>query len=154
MAESPPITIEITTAGPRLEAIKAFYATCGYTGPTESKDDVILARTGDTLVGVVRLVQERAVHLLRGMYLRQDLQRHGIGSKMLKKFELLANTRRLEEIFLTCGPHLEGFYGQIGFHKAGPSIDPPSFLVQRSHGYSSRHGEQIIMYRLTAGGIP
>ncbi len=148
MTGSPPITIEITRAEAHLKPIKAFYAAEGYTGPTEPDDDVVLAKQDGEVVGVVRLVDEAGVQLLRGMYVGTDVQRQGIGSRMLAKFEQRLDSGRVDEAFLTCGPHLEGFYRQIGFRLAGPSVSPPDFLVRRRDGYTSRYGEQIIMYRL------
>lgn len=142
------IVFEITRAELQLDAIKAFYAACGYPGPTEPNDEVVLAKDDGVIVGVVRLVDEAGVRLLRGMYVGPGLQRRGIGSRMLERFEQLLDARRVDEAFLTCGPHLAEFYGRIGFRLAGPSITPPDFLVKRRDGYTSRYGAQVIMYRL------
>lgn len=148
MTSNDPITFEITRAEPQLGAIKAFYTSCGYAGPTEPDDEVVLAKDDGEIVGVVRLVDESGVRLLRGMHVGPDVQRRGIGSRMLARFEQLLDARRVDEAFLTCGPHLEEFYGRIGFRIAGPSVTPPEFLVKRRDGYTSRYGAQIIMYRL------
>ena len=122
MTGTSPIVLEIARAEPELGAIRAFYASCGYTGPTEPDDEVVLAKDDGVIVGVVRLVDERGVRLLRGMYVGPDVQRRGIGSLMLARFEQLLDARRVDEAFLTCGPHLEGFYGRIGFRLAGMRI--------------------------------
>jgi GNAT superfamily N-acetyltransferase len=81
------------------------------------------------------------------MYLRPDAQRQGIGSQMLAEFDRLLNAKRIRTVFLTCGPHLEAFYGQVGFRLAGEGDGIPEFLIARRNGYTSRYGEQIIMCR-------
>lgn len=153
MVDPAEISIEITKAAPALAPLRDFYAACGYPGPTKPDDDVVLAKQDGKIVGAVRLVVEQGCHLLRGMYIDEALQRRGIGKRLLDRFERLLDARPASEAYLTCGPHLEEFYGRIGFRRAGPSVSPPAFLVTRRDGYSSRFGPQIIMYRIMPGSI-
>ena len=140
-------TLTTIAAGVHLQAIKDFYRSCGYSGPTEPDDDVVLARLGQQIVGVVRLVKEDEHFLLRGMQVRADAQRRGLGRKMLAAFDRVARAKKIEAIFLTCGPHLEGFYGQIDFKTVKPGDFVPTPLATRRAGYKSKYGEQIIMCR-------
>ncbi len=140
------VEVSVGLASTRMRAIKEFYRSCGYTGPTEPDDQVVLATEGKRIVGAVRLVQEKGVFLLRGMNVAKDRQRRGIGVAMLRAFKDLCAERARGVVFLTCGPHLENFYGRIGFKKAGAD-SAPQFLKDRRDGYASKFGPQIILLR-------
>jgi aminoglycoside phosphotransferase (APT) family kinase protein len=84
------------------------------------------------------------------MYIHPAHHRRGIGTQMLASFDRLAEAKRLDEIFLTCGPHLEGFYGQIGFRNIVSEIQAPPFLVTRKAGYEKVYGPQLILCRSKA----
>ena len=130
-----------------LDAIKGFYDSCGYPGSIGDSDQMIVATLLSQLIGAVRLVEENGVHLLRGMYIADRCQRMGIGARMLKHFEELIERQQIMNIYLTCGAHLDDFYGQIGFKILTNPHDIPSFLAARSAGYAKQFGPQLIMQR-------
>ena len=142
--------IEASRPGSQIQAIKDFYISCGYTGPVTADDLVVVARSESQIVGVVRLVREDGVDLLRGMYLSLSWQRRGIGSAMLKVFKDLATLQKLPRIYLTCGPHLQAFYGSIGFECVNQQNEIPGFLAERSAKYARDVGPQVIMRRVAS----
>lgn len=141
------VTISAGTAKPLLDEIKRFYQRNDYTGPTREDDQVVVAQKNSDVVGVVRLVEEQGVVLLRGMYIDETMRRQGIGQRMLESFQDVLNQNSAHETYLICGHHLISFYGRIGFKPVVNSSEAPEFLVQRSVGYAQTYGPQIIMKR-------
>ncbi len=135
---------DLTTS---MEAIEDFYKSCGYPGSVDDTDQIILATTGSRVIGAIRLVEEEGTHLLRGMYIAEQYQRMGIGALMLKQFEELIVHQKITSIYLTCGAHLNDFYGKIGFKIVTNPHAIPSFLSVRSAGYAKKFGPQLIMQR-------
>ena len=144
---APKIIITTTKASFDMPAIQSFYNLCGYTGPVNSDDDMVIAFEGFEIVGVVRLVSEQGVSILRGMNIREDRQRCGIGSKMLQEFKRMIEKRKVAQVYLICGPHLETYYRQIDFIKVDSIDSIPGFLVDRMKGYQAKYGPQIILRR-------
>ena len=129
------LEMETTKAQSRFADVRSFYDICGYTGPVNPDDDMIIAFSKSEIVGVVRLVNEHNVPILRGMNIREDFQRQGIGSRMLKAFDRLIVAKKLQPVYLICGTHLESYYGQVLFKKVESFQLIPAFLVERMKGY-------------------
>jgi GNAT superfamily N-acetyltransferase len=123
--------------------VQAFYTSVGYSQAITADCVVISAKAEDKIVGAVRLLQENAVLVLRGMQIAQSYQRRGIGTLMLWELSKFIGSR---ECF--CLPHawLEGFYGIIGFAKIEDG-EAPLHLLERLGEYRKRHSQLIIMRR-------
>lgn len=111
-------------------------------------DVVIVALFEANLVGVVRIVNEHGIRVLRGMRIKPEFQRQGIGSKMLGEVrQVLA----AEECFAIAYAHLETFYRQIGFRKVDKK-EAPAFLHERIETYrKERPQQEFILIRRPAG---
>lgn len=131
--------IEINTDRPDLA--KEFYNSFGHPGQNR-QDLVFLAMDGEKPVGVVRLCPEEGYSVLRTMRIADDYQRKGLGTRMLKAFELALTGKCYALAFA----HLEYFYGQIGF-KAIPVAEAPQLLQERFAEYRHRGFNAIMMFR-------
>ena len=122
-----------------------FYAARQYGGGIRSQVTVLLAERDGELVGIVRLVPEQGVTLLRGMQVHPSVQRQGIGKQLLAA---VAGVLGSEACFCIPYAHLSDFYGAIGFVTIAPA-NGPSFLRSRLEGYQRRGDgkEYLLMYR-------
>jgi N-acetylglutamate synthase-like GNAT family acetyltransferase len=123
--------------------VQAFYASVGYFHAITADCIVISAKTGDTVVGAVRLAPEGGVLVLRGMMIAPSYQRQGLGTRMLWEVSKFIGSR---ECF--CLPHapLEGFYGIIGFGRIEDD-DAPPHLRERLAEYRKQHWQGLAMRR-------
>ena len=96
---------------------------------------VITAQKDEELIGVVRICPENGVLMLRGMEIKPEFQRQGIGSRMLGEVEKILQGK---ECFGIPYEHLERFYGQIGFQKIDDK-EAPSFLQNRITKYRQEY---------------
>lgn len=134
--------IIISRAQPdELAKVRMFYTQVGYANTNNIKDtDLIFGAMSIIIfVGVVRLVREHNVNVLRGMQVHPDYQKKGIGSQLLLALE--------KEIPDTCyclaHEWLENFYGKIGFKRIDDA-DLPAFLQQRLHKYRTTEYPTLI----------
>jgi N-acetylglutamate synthase-like GNAT family acetyltransferase len=103
----------------------------------------VLAEENGFVVGIVRLVDEEGHFVLRGMNVRRNRQRQGIGKQMLVELQEHIDGR---DCYCLAFSHLEDFYGTIGFEKIG--IDQaPDHLAKRFERYISMGLDTIIMKR-------
>jgi N-acetylglutamate synthase-like GNAT family acetyltransferase len=131
-----------------LGRIAAFYRAMGYHGGFLASDLVLLVEDGRVIVGVVRLCEEENELVLRGMYVKEEHQRRGLGTRMLDGLDLSRETRRC-----WCVPfeHLTGFYARAGFEPA--DVDKaPRFLRDRLAGYRRRGMDVTLMVRSSGAG--
>lgn len=138
-------TVSRLAAADRLD-VQAFYRSVGYVLPLEP-DAVCFGARGphDALVGVVRLVREHGVLVLRGMQVRPDVQRLGIGRALLTA---LVGTLTTDCYCLPYG-HLEAYYRGFGFRACHPTAAPPH-LVERLAAYRAGDPGILLMHRPTA----
>jgi predicted N-acetyltransferase YhbS len=130
----------IRTAEDRdMERIRAFYRVVNYVGDVGSDDRMLLADESDRLVGVVRLVRENGIVVLRGMRVLQEYQRSGIGTLLL---EAVSRALGSEECYCIPYEHLCDFYGRIGFQNLDP-LAAPQFLAERLKEYRMRRPERF-----------
>jgi GNAT superfamily N-acetyltransferase len=129
-----------------LPRIEQFYRETDYGGGLRLSDTLVVAEEGGVLVGAVRLCDEFGEMVLRGMRVRRDRQRCGIGSRLLLELEHL-----LQDRVCYCVPHryLFSFYGQIGFSKVAPE-EAPSFLRERVEEYTRLGLDVVLMRRMPA----
>ena len=123
--------------------VQAFYRSVGYVAPLEP-DAVCFGATGphDRLLGVVRLVHEHGVLVLRGMQVRPDVQRLGIGRALLTA--LVATLA--EDCYCLPYGHLAGFYAGWGFAACAPQHAPPH-LAERLAAYRAGDPDILLMRR-------
>jgi GNAT superfamily N-acetyltransferase len=138
--------ITITKAAPSdYPAAQEFYASVGYFSPIQPSDTVLVVRSGERIVGAVRLAYEHGHTVLRGMYLAPDFQGKGVGSRLLKA--LAAEVGSADCYCLPTSDALEGFYGQVGFVKV-PDTQAPPHLYERMIGYRKKdYPGSIVMLR-------
>ena len=110
----------------------------GYKGNVEPGDIVVGVSRGEDLVGVVRIANEHGIRVLRGMRVKPEFQRQGVGGQMLERIRSLLEGM---ECFAIAYAQLEGFYGRIGFCKCDERKAPP-FLRERIEKYRKENLEQ------------
>ncbi|MBA2269525.1 MAG: GNAT family N-acetyltransferase [Chthoniobacterales bacterium] len=122
-----------------------FYVERQYGGGIGPEDAVLLAERDGELVGIVRLVPEQGVTVLRGMQVHPSVQRQGLGNRLLAA---VAHLLRNDDCFCIPYAHLVDFYGGIGFVPIAQANAPP-FLRSRLEGYQRRGDgqEYLLMYR-------
>ena len=143
--------IRVRIAAPEeLPGIAQFYRETDYGGGLRLSDTLVVAEDEGVLVGAVRLCDEFGELVLRGMRVRRDLQRRGIGSLLLLELEPF-----LRERVCYCVPHryLFSFYGQIGFSEVA-SEEAPSFLRERVEEYTRLGLDVVVMKRVPGGFDP
>lgn len=126
--------IIISRAQPdELEKVRMFYTHVGYTNANNIKetDLIFVARNEqNNFVGVVRLVRENEISVLRGMQVHPAYQKKGIGSQLLHALEKEIN----DTCYCLAHEWLENFYGKAGFKRIDDT-ELPGFLQQRLHKY-------------------
>lgn len=125
------------------ERVAAFYRAEGYAAAVRPWDAPIIAEADGELCGVFRLCIENDVLVLRGMRIREDVRRQGIGTRMLRASVPIIGER---DCFCIPYRHLCDFYGQIGFLEIDHAEAPP-FLHERCAAYVRRGLDAIIMHR-------
>jgi predicted N-acetyltransferase YhbS len=124
--------------------IRDVYAVVRYKGGIQDSDMGFLATIDDQPVGAVRLCMENDVHVLRGMMVKQEFQRQGIGNTLLNAVNEHIGEN---ECYCINPSHLKDFYGRIGFEQVDNQDVAPTFLVERMEKYNSDRHECIIMFR-------
>lgn len=121
-----------------LEKIRKFYRSRNYQQTVNSRCTIFVARINGEIIGVVRICPENGVLVLRGMQVKLEYQRHGVGSKMLNEVQKMLEKR---ECFGVPYKHLEKFYGQFGFKKTDER-KAPTFLRKRIVEYRQKHPDK------------
>jgi len=145
--EGAPTVMHVVTRGPldgpdRDEAV-AFLRAEGYSHTISPADRVFAAWMNAEIVGAVRLAAEHGAIVLRGMRVRSDVTRRGIGRQLLDRLQ-----KELGPATCYCIPYawLIGFYGRIGFQVIDSANAPP-FLAERHAAYRQRGLNIVIMER-------
>lgn len=123
--------------------VEAFYCETAYYGGLTAADTVIVAESDGELVGAVRLCVEEDVLVLRGMRVRENFRRQGVGTQILAAVDRFVGER---QCYCIAHRHLRSFYGQIGFNEIQLNT-APTFLQQRLAKYTEQGLVVIIMAR-------
>jgi len=136
--------IEVVAANPtEFPAAQDFYESRGYGGAAiKPSDFVVLAKRRDRIVGVGRLCQEGDLLWLRGMQVEPELQRQGVGSRILNLLSQEIGARSC-----CCLPygHLVSFYQQASFRPASGLLPPA--METRLASYLDRGLNVVAMLR-------
>jgi N-acetylglutamate synthase-like GNAT family acetyltransferase len=144
--------MEVLTTGPVLgtnrDRVILFLRAQGYSQSIQPADAVFAAWSGSEVVGALRLAVEDGVLVLRGMRVREDLRRRGIGRQLLGRID-----EAIGETTCWCIPYgwLTGFYGTIGFKIADVEA-VPEILVERLARYTQQRLDVAIMVRRAGHG--
>jgi N-acetylglutamate synthase-like GNAT family acetyltransferase len=118
--------LEIRVATPSEEPkVLSFLRKEGYHGPLGSNDRLIVALGEGEFAGVVRLAREEESLVLRGMRVRRDVRRRGIGRQLLAFAEVEIGRETCYCIPFTW---LVPFYSAAGFRQID-AADTPEFLA-------------------------
>ena len=142
------VGVETAKENELVEA-QRFYDSRGYGGAAiETTDIVVLAKHENEIVGIGRICQEDGFLCLRGMQVRPEFQRQGLGSRILQQLE-----HELGPNPCYCLPyeHLRTFYGQAGFKQLATNL--PLILDQRLAEYSARGLAVVAMFRNSQGTV-
>lgn len=124
-----------------LPAVQAFYSTVGYGGTALPSDRLLVARADQSIVAAVRLCTENGTLVLRGMYVAEEGQGQGIGSRLLESIDKVIGPA---ECWCLPYSHLTRFYSQIGFRMC-EGEDAPTFLTDRWRRYIDAGQKVVIM---------
>ena len=123
--------------------VNQFYKSTTYKRPVSERDRVFAAEEAGLIFGALRIESRDSVQVLRGMYMRPDHVRKGIGSQLLYSIEpILAQS---DSYCIPLG-HLLDFYGKVGFRHIQSETAPP-FLAERLDGYLQEGKDVVIMFR-------
>jgi N-acetylglutamate synthase-like GNAT family acetyltransferase len=125
------------------EAVIAFLKREGYSRTVAEGDRFFISEHGGEIFGVVRLSRQDGALVLRGMRVRSDVQRQGVGTQLLYRVVLSA----LAEACY-CIPYrwLIPFYAQAGFREV-TATEVPEFLASRHLKYTNDGLDVVMMCR-------
>jgi predicted N-acetyltransferase YhbS len=121
----------------------AFLRQEGYSQAIQDEDRVFAALRGPEVIAAVRLASEHGVTVLRGMRVRRDFQRQGVGRALVHH---LVGASGTDECYCIAYRWLVTFYGEVGFQEVMPS-EAPSFLAARYARYLQDGSAVVVMRR-------
>ncbi len=95
------------------------------------------------IVGAVRLSPEENVLVLRGMRIRRDVHRRGVGTHLLRRVALAVGSK---DCYCIAYRWLISFYAQVGFREV-TAKQVPEFLAIRNARYLNDGLDVVVMYR-------
>ncbi len=125
------------------ERVVAFLDQQGYPHLIDERDRHFIAEQDGQIVASVRLSSVEPALVLRGMRVRQDCRRQGIGRRLLA---LVAQEIGREPCYCLPYSWLDSFYGEAGFRPIS-AAQAPSFLAERHVRYVANGQDVIIMRR-------
>ncbi len=136
------VTIRWASAGEYADVVQ-HYEVCNYGGGIDEKDGMAIA-VSDQIVGAVRICSENGVPVLRGMQVKPEFQRKGIGLAMLKFLQF--NTD-MSGCYCLPYKHLIQFYSKIGFEEIKVE-EAPIFLAARLERYRGNGNQDITIMKI------
>jgi GNAT superfamily N-acetyltransferase len=127
-----------------LDKVISFYERCGYTGGAKQKDDVVIAKVDEKIIGAGRVCYEEGIVVLRGLYIGEEFQRRGVGKAILKELDKIIGDR---EAYILPYKYLGPLYSKIGF-KEIELEEAPLFLQERRLKYIKMGNTGMIMRRV------
>lgn len=114
-----------------IDQINQFYIEQDYHSDWSSTERAFVCVNDSKIIATVKVECINNVTILRGMYVSENYQKQGIGTKLLAFIEPVLN-----EKIAYCMPleHASGFYEKIGFYEVCESLYP-DFLKVRCKSY-------------------
>lgn len=129
-----------------LGEVNAFYKETGYKGMAMAEDLIFAAVDDARIVGVVRICREHDHRVLRGMRVAMEYRgRRVVGPGMLVHVLPCMEHR---DCWGIAYPHLERFYGTVGFRFVPANTAPPH-LQERLMEYGGEATNRIMLRRQT-----
>lgn len=125
------------------ERVVSFLREQGYPHAIDEEDRHFMAERERQVIAAVRLSRAEPALVLRGMRVRKDCQRRGIGRRLLA---LVAREIGSERCYCLPYSWLVSFYGEAGFRQIA-AAEAPSFLATRHAKYVASGQDVIIMRR-------
>lgn len=97
-------------------------------------DDFVLARSGESVVGVAGIERHGRVGLLRSVCVRRDFRRRGIAGRLCDLIESHARDIGIDELYLLTTT-AEHFFAKRGFSPCARDLAPPS--IRRTQEFRS-----------------
>jgi GNAT superfamily N-acetyltransferase len=124
-----------------------FYAAWDYHAPFSRAAATHLAWDSGSLVGAVWVDQADGLSVLRGMRVRLDRQRQGIGTQLLRA---ALNGLPGQPVYCIALAHLRPLLERAAFTLLPEGEQPPA-LSARAAGYHAGGREVVVMLRLPEG---
>lgn len=141
-----PVRIDLVPGQKIKSAIDAFYKKNGSKATARDEDLFFVAFSATQIIGCVRYCMEENTPLLRTMYVDLSFRKKGVGRLLLQSFKKYLDENEIHNVFCLPFPHLQKFYGGIGFEVV-PSRQVPSFLIDRATAYATNGMTTIYMRR-------
>lgn len=125
------------------ERVVAFLRGESYPHVIDEQDRHFIAERDRQVIAAVRLSRAESALVLRGMRVRKDCQRQGIGRRLLA---LVAAEAGGETCYCLPYSWLVSFYGEVGFRRISAD-EAPAFLVARHARYVASGQDVIVMRR-------
>ena len=138
--------IELREGRDVAKLVDSFYEFNGSSGRSRPDDLFFLAMSGESLLGCVRYCVENETPMLRTMQVHRDRRRQRIGLSLLTRFAEYLDTSCIRNVYCLPYPHLEDFYGRVGFVRVS-AVDAPAFLQERLRAYDPSGTLYICMRR-------
>jgi amino-acid N-acetyltransferase len=106
------------SSNPELHEVAALLSSCGLPSEDiklESLPDFVVAKEGDTPVGVAGLEVFGSAALVRSVGVAISHRSHGLGSSLLDAVEAQAKERGVKQLYLLTND-AQGFFGKHGYN--------------------------------------
>lgn len=141
-----PVRVELVPGREIKMAIDEFYKKNGSKATANDEDLFFVAFSATQIIGCVRYCLEENTPMLRTMYVDSSFRKKGIGRLLLQNFKKYLDENEIHNVFCLPFPHLQKFYGEIGFEVV-VSRSVPTFLVHRATTYATNGTMTIYMRR-------
>lgn len=130
-------------AADEREIVIAFLRREGYSGSIGKSDRFFVSELAGEIVAAVRLSHDEGVLVLRGMRVRCDVQRHGVGTRLLSRVVLAVQSETCY-----CIPYrwLIHLYAKADFREVTDE-EVPAFIASRYAKYVSDGLDVVLMCR-------
>ena len=140
------------SSNPELQEISALLSSCGLPSEDiklESLPDFVVAREGDTPVGVAGLEVLGSAALVRSVGVATSHRCHGLGSNLLAAVEAKAKERGVKQLYLLTND-AQGFFGKHGYNAVQRHAAPAAIQACSQFGSSCCGAATLMSKRLEA----
>lgn len=140
------------SSNPELQEVSALLSSCGLPSEDikpEYLPDFVIAKEGDTPIGVAGLEVLGSVGLVRSVGVAPSHRRHGLGSKLLAAVEAKAKGRAVKQLYLLTND-AQGYFGGHGYHAVQRDSAPAEIQACSQFGSSCCGAATLMSKRLEA----